>query len=49
MRNNALMAARREFYWEKESQRLVDLYCGVLSAPPPEAESGVQQALPTKG
>jgi glycosyltransferase involved in cell wall biosynthesis len=30
MRNNALDATRNEFYWEKESLRLIHLYQGVL-------------------
>jgi glycosyltransferase involved in cell wall biosynthesis len=30
MRHNALEAARQEFHWEKESQRLIDLYHSIL-------------------
>jgi glycosyltransferase involved in cell wall biosynthesis len=32
MRHNALRAARQEFHWEKEQQRLVDLYRRILHA-----------------
>ena len=31
MSANALAIARQEFYWEKESQKLLDLYEGILS------------------
>ncbi len=31
-RSNALEAARKEFYWEKESSRLIDLYQGIFHA-----------------
>ena len=31
MHSNALEAAKQEFYWEKESQKLIDLYEGILS------------------
>ena len=31
MRSNALEAARKEFHWENESQKLIQLYHAVLS------------------
>ena len=30
MRSNALAAAENEFYWEKESSQLIDLYRNIL-------------------
>lgn len=34
MRSNALEAARQEFHWENESQKLIQLYDAVLTTPP---------------
>jgi glycosyltransferase involved in cell wall biosynthesis len=31
MRSKALAAAKQEFYWEKESKKLVQLYEGILT------------------
>ncbi len=34
MRQNALQAAKKEFYWEKESQQLIRLYQAILNVEP---------------